>query len=314
MTKTPIPDSYWIEKGKLLAGEYPGAESEAEAREKLRAFLEAGVTYFIDLTEEHELLEPYADLLHSEAGKLRKEVVHRRMPIRDVSVPTVEYMDEIQEAISDAIEEGHAVYIHCWGGVGRTGTVVGCYLVEQGMSGEEAMEELARLRAGTPKASRKSPETDEQEEMIQGWEMGEDDADDDSEWEDRNKLLEETLKLITGIQGMMVKALSGAVVAVPMVEGEEEDDESFAGFIIGEDKKTVFLAFTNMDEVEAYFENEPTPIGILSAAGFIRMLAEINSDETKFDGLIINPASENNHFIPVESLKNIAAELPDEDE
>lgn len=314
MIKTPIPDSYWVERGKFLAGEYPGAESEDEARRKLRAFLDAKISYFIDLTEEHENLAPYADLLRNEAEKLGRKVVHHRMPIRDVSVPTDEFMDEIQEVISDAIEEGHAVYVHCWGGVGRTGTVVGCYLVEQGMSGEEAIEELARLRAGTPKASRKSPETDEQEAMIQVWEMEQGDEDDDSEWEDRNKSLEELLKLISGIEGMMVKALSGAVVAVPMVEGDDDDDQSFAGFIIGEEKKTVFLAFTSMEEVAAYFEDEPTPVAILDAAGFIKMLVETDSMESNFDGLIINPASDLHHFIPVEALKYIAAELPDDDE
>ncbi|QQS48539.1 MAG: dual specificity protein phosphatase family protein [Acidobacteriota bacterium] len=186
MAKTPIPDSYWIENGKILAGEYPGAESEDEARKKLRAFLEAGISYFIDLTEEHEPLEPYAGILHSEAGKAGREVVHRRMPIRDVGVPSVEFMDEIQSVISEAIEEGHTVYVHCWGGVGRTGTVVGCYLVEQGMGGEEAIDHLAKLRAGTPKAHRKSPETADQEAMIREWVM----EDEDSEWEKDNDVLE----------------------------------------------------------------------------------------------------------------------------
>lgn len=314
MNKTPIPDSYWLEKGKVLAGEYPCAETEDEARKKLKAFLDAGVTYFIDLTEGHEPLEPYAHLLHSEAGKTGKEVIHRRMPIRDVSVPSIEFMDEIQEAISDAVEEGHTVYIHCWGGVGRTGTVAGCYLVEQGMSGEEAIEHLARLRAGTPKAHRKSPETGEQEEMIRRWLMEEDDDDDDTEWERQNKELEETLTLISKIQGMMVNALSGAMVAVPIMEGSDDEEEfSFAGFIVGEDKKTVFLAFTNMDEVAAYFEDEPAPIAILSAVGFIKMLAETDRTEIKFDGLIINPASEMTHFISAESLVYIAADLSNED-
>ncbi len=63
MQNTPIPDSYWLVPGKLLAGEYPGAQAEAEARMKLRAFLDAGVTCFLDLTEEDEGLRPYSPLL-----------------------------------------------------------------------------------------------------------------------------------------------------------------------------------------------------------------------------------------------------------
>ena len=51
----PIPDAYWVVPGRLLAGEYPGAKMDAEARRKLRLFLGAGVNFFLDLTEEAEL-------------------------------------------------------------------------------------------------------------------------------------------------------------------------------------------------------------------------------------------------------------------
>ena len=51
----PIPDSYWVAPQVLLAGEYPGARTEEEAREKLEALLDAGIRSFLDLTEAHEL-------------------------------------------------------------------------------------------------------------------------------------------------------------------------------------------------------------------------------------------------------------------
>jgi hypothetical protein len=70
--------------GKLLAGEYPGAREPGEARKKLRRFLDAGVRYFIDLTEVGEL-EPYAELLTKEAGSI--ETTYERIPIRDTTVP-----------------------------------------------------------------------------------------------------------------------------------------------------------------------------------------------------------------------------------
>ena len=50
----PIPDSYWVEPGRLLAGEYPRDRDDATSLIKLRRLLEAGITLFLDLTEEGE--------------------------------------------------------------------------------------------------------------------------------------------------------------------------------------------------------------------------------------------------------------------
>ena len=54
----PIPDAYWVVPGQLLAGEYPGAKDAAAARRKLRLFLVAEFTFFLDLTEEGERWRP----------------------------------------------------------------------------------------------------------------------------------------------------------------------------------------------------------------------------------------------------------------
>ena len=80
--------------GKLLAGEYPGALDPDEARARLRRFLAAGVTFFLDLTEKGEL-EPYVTTLQEEATNLQITVTHRRMPIPDYHTPTVEEMRAI---------------------------------------------------------------------------------------------------------------------------------------------------------------------------------------------------------------------------
>ena len=70
------------------------------------------------------------------------------------------------DAIDEAIESGETVYVHCFGGIGRTGTVVGCYLVRHGMTGVEALDQIAQLRQGTPEGWQVSPETEEQREMV----------------------------------------------------------------------------------------------------------------------------------------------------
>ena len=169
----PIPDSYWVVPGRLVAGEYPGARDDAEARGKLRRLLDAGITFFLDLTEADEhSLRPYAGLLSGEAAVVGRSAVHRRMPIPDVGIPGAAGMARILDAIDAALDDGRTVYVHCFGGIGRTGTAVGCYLVRHGLSGQEALVRIAELRTGTPDGHRRSPETDAQERMVLEWSAG----------------------------------------------------------------------------------------------------------------------------------------------
>ena len=113
------------------------------ARGRLQAYLDAGVTCFIDLTEEGELV-PYQDLL-PDHGPVGRRIMVRRMAIRDLGLPrSPEFMAAILDQIDEAVEQGHTVCIHCWGGIGRTGTVVACHLVRHGLSGDEALAEIAR--------------------------------------------------------------------------------------------------------------------------------------------------------------------------
>ena len=122
-----------------------------------------GTAGFIDLTKEDEGLLPYSHLLGS--------VSHQRFPIRDVSTPTsADLTTEILDAIDHDILHGEIVYLHCWGGVGRTGVIVGCWLSRHGFTGEAALGRLQELWQECPKSThRKSPETSEQEKYIVSW-------------------------------------------------------------------------------------------------------------------------------------------------
>jgi len=79
---------------------------------------------------------------------------------------------EMPRTIDAALAEGNVVYVHCYGGIGRTGTVVGCYLVRHGLSGREALVEIVRLRRDTPDGFKRSPENDWQEQMVLDWPIG----------------------------------------------------------------------------------------------------------------------------------------------
>lgn len=165
----PIPDSYWVTSHRLLAGEYPGARSQREAREKLNALVDAGIRSFVDLTEAHEL-SPYEPLLRDIAATRQIELRYRRMSVADLGIPTKEHMRAVLDHVGQELDDGRPVYVHCWGGIGRTGTVVGCWMVEnEGLSAEDALQRIAALRRGTPDGRRASPETVEQCEFIRQW-------------------------------------------------------------------------------------------------------------------------------------------------
>ena len=131
----PNGNTYWVVPLKFLAGEYPGDEDPVKARKKIKQFLAAGVRHFIDLTELGEWSEnfPYDAILSEEARNSSIIATYQRFPIRDNSVPSdSDHLAEILLAIDRRIREGGAVYLHCWGGIGRTGLVVACWLQEQG--------------------------------------------------------------------------------------------------------------------------------------------------------------------------------------
>ena len=154
MAAGPTPHSYWVEPGRFCAGAYPTAGEEAD----LVAICGAGADCFLDLTEAGEYGLAEYD------GEIRDGVEYRRITIQDYSVPSVDLMREILDALDDALDDGRTVYLHCFGGRGRTGTVVGCWLVRHGMDGAAAIEQIAEWRG-----DRRSPETDEQRALILRW-------------------------------------------------------------------------------------------------------------------------------------------------
>ncbi|NJP05806.1 MAG: phosphatase [Chloroflexaceae bacterium] len=168
----PHPNSYRVAPG-LLAGEYPGASQHDEALVKLTRHLQAGITSFVDLTEAGELV-PYEPLLTEAvqiAGKTMT-ITYQRFPIRDGQIPSSpSMMVAILDAIDAALAARQTVYVHCWGGVGRTGTVVGCWLVRHGRTGEAALAELNAHWQHVEKRSRYpySPETGRQHAYVRAW-------------------------------------------------------------------------------------------------------------------------------------------------
>ncbi|MFO7573255.1 MAG: hypothetical protein R6W48_11750 [Gaiellaceae bacterium] len=120
--------------------------------------LDAGVTLFLDLTQDGEL-EPYRHLVAPPAR-------HVRAPIRDLSVPSEPGLVTVLDEIDAELERGGIVYVHCWAGCGRTGVVVGSWLVRHGANAHDALGRIAELRGAG------CPQTLEQRLMVLSWDAG----------------------------------------------------------------------------------------------------------------------------------------------
>jgi ADP-ribosyl-[dinitrogen reductase] hydrolase len=160
----PLPNSYWVVPGKLLAGEYPLGPRGADGPLRLKQLVACGVSVFVDLTEPDECA-PYESLLPSSAAYVRFAVPDQGIP------GYIEDMRRIQAEIAAAIGTGRCVYLHCRAGIGRTGTAIGCFLAEQGLEGEAALMRLNELWRQSARAASWPfvPQTDEQADYIRHW-------------------------------------------------------------------------------------------------------------------------------------------------
>ncbi len=160
----PIGSSYWVADG-LLAGAYPGMPDAVAADRRVRAFADHEVTVFVDLTHPADGLEPYDRLLVPTA----RRIPH---PIVDMGTTTIPHMSRILDDVDAALVDERTVYVHCLGGIGRTGTVVGCWLMRHGLDDGDPIRRIATLRHDLEFAWMSSPETAGQRAMVTEWKRG----------------------------------------------------------------------------------------------------------------------------------------------
>ena len=169
----PTSSSYWVVPELLLAGAYPGASDPEKHRAKVWALLDAGIRTFINLMEKdetNEINQPSV-LYNSLVAQLCPMAVCRHFPIQDLAEPSVGEMVAILDSIDRSLAAGDPVYVHCWGGVGRTGTVIGCWLQRHGLAKpEDVIKVLERLRQqDRERGHRMSPETTDQRLFVKRW-------------------------------------------------------------------------------------------------------------------------------------------------
>jgi hypothetical protein len=174
--QVPFARSYWVEPARLLAGFFPGDSNQAAAAQKLGALLDCGVTHFVNLMEEHELnhagqpFAPYAALVEQMAQARGQSVRCERFAIADRKVPKVALMSAILDSLDEARSRSEISYVHCWGGRGRTGTVVACHLRRrEGLSAAAALDRLQALTADRRALFSPTPEVGAQRRFVEQW-------------------------------------------------------------------------------------------------------------------------------------------------
>jgi atypical dual specificity phosphatase len=141
----PAPEEFsWIDKPTVAGMARPGTLDE------LAWLREQGIQLLISLTE-----DPLRRDWINEAGLFSMHV-----PVVDLLAPSQKQIDLCLSAVNKARVNQFGVGIHCGAGLGRTGTILACYLVTQGLNGRDAIARTRQLRPG-------SIETPEQEEAIE---------------------------------------------------------------------------------------------------------------------------------------------------
>jgi hypothetical protein len=181
----PVPPAkrcYWVLDGLLLAGAYPESPLPEHYGERARVLWAARMRTFINLTEEGETqlgipLAPYAAALTAAAADSKQADgrIQRphclRFPIKDGSVPSKDAMSTILDAIDLSLDSSRAVYVHCLEGMGRTATVVGCWLIRHGLADKsDVLDAIDDLRqADADRRDRRAPETEVQRRFVVDW-------------------------------------------------------------------------------------------------------------------------------------------------
>jgi len=139
----------YVIKGKLAGMGHPGfRDTLPQTLEELRR---KGITAIVSLDE-----EGLPDDVIAANG-----FAYGHYPIDDFCAPSMAQANAFVQFVDEQLAIGHNVVAHCWAGIGRTGTMLACYLIHIGQSAGEAERKIRRFGG---------IESHEQEEFLREFE------------------------------------------------------------------------------------------------------------------------------------------------
>jgi atypical dual specificity phosphatase len=142
------PNFSWLIEQRLAGVAFPRSE------DALTLLQQEGVRALLTLSE--RTVDP--------ALLARYSLQMYHLPVADFTAPTLNQIEQAMAVIDEFQAQNLPVAVHCAAGLGRTGTILACYLVAQGNTSESAIEQIRRQRPG-------SIETSDQEAIIHLYEQ-----------------------------------------------------------------------------------------------------------------------------------------------
>eukprot|EP01102_Stenamoeba_stenopodia_P018593 TRINITY_DN6842_c0_g1_i1.p1 TRINITY_DN6842_c0_g1~~TRINITY_DN6842_c0_g1_i1.p1 ORF type:complete len:333 (-),score=46.96 TRINITY_DN6842_c0_g1_i1:179-1177(-) len=123
----PTDTSNWVIKHRVMAGAYPGSRDHTHPKYVKSLIKQCNITTFVCLQQPHELrrFKSYDAI----AKAINEHTQCVNFPIVDGNIASdSEVLSFVVDDLSCRLERGEVLYIHCYGGHGRTGTVVALLL------------------------------------------------------------------------------------------------------------------------------------------------------------------------------------------
>jgi protein-tyrosine phosphatase len=164
---------YEVIANQLFAGETISSLNLITRNSKMKQIFDLGITTIINLTEENEInfqgaaLVSYDKDLIEFYEKSNKKIELIKFPIQDGNIPDKSDLNRLLEIIRSKIQLNEKIYIHCRGGIGRTGVIIGSILIDLKLvSKNDVLLKINDLKKKSLLPKRQSPETDKQIKFL----------------------------------------------------------------------------------------------------------------------------------------------------